>query len=149
MSRARLNVYLEDEHLRRLEEVATLKGVSKSSIVAASLATYFSPERSAAVTRRLDALSRHLERLERDQTILLETVALWIRHQLAVTAPVPEALQDAARAQGRARFADFLGQLARHLQRGGSLVRDVWQEIDPPPSGGEFAAVPTREGPLP
>src|SRR5690348_2557143 len=102
MSRARLNVYLEDEHLRRLEEIAALKGISKSSIVAAALATQFSPERGAAVTRRLDALSRHLERLERDQTILLETVALWIRHQLAVTATVPEALQDAARAQGRA-----------------------------------------------
>ena len=147
MSRARLNVYLEDEHLRRLEEIAALKGISKSSIVAAALATNFSPERGAAVTRRLDALSRHLERLERDQIILLETVALWVRHQLAVTAPVPEALQDAARAQGRARFADFLSQLARHLQRGGSLVREVWQEIDPLSSGGE-AAGPTREGPL-
>ena len=148
MSRARLNVYLEDEHLRRLEEVAALKGISKSSIVAAALATYFSPERSAAVTRRLDALSRQFERLERDQTILLETIALWIRHQLAVTAPVPEALQDAARAQGRARFADFLNQLVRHLQRGGSLVREVWHEIDPPSSGGEAAPVTTREGPL-
>lgn len=147
MSRARLNVYLEDEHLRRLEEIAALKGISKSSIVAAALATNFSPERGAAVTRRLDALSRHLERLERDQIILLETVALWVRHQLAVTAPVPEALQDAARAQGRARFADFLSQLARHLQRGGSLVREVWQEIDPPSSAGE-ATGPTREGPL-
>jgi hypothetical protein len=148
VSRARLNVYLEDEHVRRLEEIAALKGISKSSIVATALSMHFSPERSAAVTRRLDALSRHLEQVERDQTILLETVALWIRHQLAVTASVPEALQDAARAQGRARFADFLNQLARHLQRGGSLVREVWQEIDPPPSRGESAAVPTRDGPL-
>ena len=148
MSRARLNVYLEDEHLRRLEEVAAVKAISKSSIVAAALATYFSPERSAAVTRRLDTLSRQFERLERDQTILLETVALWIRHQLAVTPPVPEALQDAARAQGRARFADFLSQLARHLQRGGSLVREARQEIDPPSAGGESGPMPTREGPL-
>ncbi len=135
MSRTRLNVFLEREHARRLEELATLKNVSKSGIVAAALAAYLSPDgpnqRNAAIARRLDTLSRQFDRLERDQAVLLETTALWIRHQLAVTAPVPEGMQDAARAQGRARFADFVSQLARHLQRGGSMVKEVWQEIAP------------------
>ncbi len=63
--------------------------------------------------------------LERDQTILIETLALFIRYHLSVTTPVPEAHQEAARAQGRARFQQFIEQLARHLQRGGSLVKDV------------------------
>jgi hypothetical protein len=103
--------------------------------VAAAVAAYVSPEgpnqRNATLGRRLDAISRQFDRLERDQTVLLETMALWIRHQLAVSSPVPEGLQDAARAQGRARFADFMAQLARHLQRGGSLVTEVWQEITP------------------
>ena len=135
MSKARLNIFLEPDHANRLDELATLKGVSKSGIVATAVSAYLSPEgpsqRSATICRRLDALSRQIERLERDQTILLETIALWIRHQLAVGSPVPEGLQDAARAQGRARFADFTAQLARHLQRGGSLVSEVWQEISP------------------
>jgi predicted transcriptional regulator len=135
VSKARLNVFLEPDHASRLDELATLKGVSKSGIVATAVSAYLSPEgpnqRSATICRRLDALSRQIERLERDQTILLETIALWIRHQLAVGSPVPEGLQDAARAQGRARFADFTAQLGRHLQRGGSLVSEVWQEISP------------------
>ena len=135
MSRTRLNIFLEGEHARRLDELATLKNVSKSGIVAAALAAYFSPDgpnqRNAAIARRLDTLSRQFDHLERDQAVLLETTALWIRHQLAVTTPVSEGMQDAARAQGRARFADFVAQLARHLQRGGSLVKDVWQEIAP------------------
>ncbi len=135
MSRARLNIFLEPEHASRLDELAALKNVSKSGIVAAALAAYFSPDgpnqRNVAISRRLDTLSRQFERLERDQAVLLETTALWIRHQLAVTAPVPEGMQDAARAQGRARFADFVTQLARHLQRGGSFVGDVWHEIAP------------------
>lgn len=135
MSRTRLNIFLEPSHARRLEELATLKGLSKSGIVAAALAAYLSPEdapqRTAAVARRLDAISRQFERLERDQTVLIETVALWVRHQLAVSAPIAESLLEAARAQGRARFADFTAQLARHLQRGGSLVQEVWHEISP------------------
>ena len=135
MSRARLNIFLEPDHARRLEELATLKGISKSGIIAASIAAYLSPDaphqQGINLGRRLDALSRQIDRLERDQAVLLETVALWVRHQLAVSTPVPEGLQDAARAQGRARFADFVAQLARHLQRGGSLVGDVWREIAP------------------
>lgn len=135
MSRRRLNIFLEPAHASRLDALAAAKAISKSSIIAAALSAYLSAEgpndRIAGVGRRLDALSRQFDHLERDQTILVETLALWIRHQLSATTPIPEGLQDAARAQGRARFADFVTQLARHLQRGGSLVRTVWQEITP------------------
>jgi hypothetical protein len=46
---------------------------------------------------------------------------------------VPESHQDAARAQGRARFEQFVEQLARHLQKGDSLVRGL-RDTDVPPS---------------
>lgn len=135
MSRARLNVFLEREHAQRLEELAVVKGVSKSGIIAAALASFLSPDggdrREAAMARRLDRLSQQYERLERDQTILIETLALFIRHNLAVTAPIPEAHQEAARAQGRLRFDQFIEQLARHLQRGHRLVKDVVEEAMP------------------
>jgi len=118
-----------------------MKRMSKSGIIAAALASYLSPEgadrREVMTARRLGQLSHQFERLERDQAILIETVALFVRHQLAVTQPIPEAHQDAARAQGRARFEQFIEQLARHLQRGHSLVRDVFQEIAPVQGVGE------------
>ena len=47
---------------------------------------------------------------------------------------MPEAHQEAARAQGRARFEQFIEQLGRHLLRGRSLVKDVVEEIQPDPS---------------
>jgi hypothetical protein len=135
VSCARINVFVEPDHAKRLGELATMKRMSKSAIVAAALASYLSPEgadrREMLVARRLDKLSHQFERLERDQAILIETVALFVRHQLAVGVPIPESHQDAARAQGRARFEQFVEQLARHLQRGHSLVRDVFQEIAP------------------
>ncbi|MDR6841300.1 CopG family transcriptional regulator [Pseudoxanthomonas sacheonensis] len=142
MSRARLNVFLEREHAQRLEELSAMKGLSKSGIIAAALASFLSPDggdrREAAMARRLDRLSQQFERLERDQTILIETLALFIRHNLAVTAPIPEAHQEAARAQGRFRFEQFIEQLARHLQRGQRLVKDVIEEATP--GEGEFFA---------
>ena len=118
----RLNVFLQLEHAYQLCEVAAAKGVSKSSLVATALTNFLSPEiaeaRELAATRRLEKLMRQFESLERDQTILMETLALFIRHYLATTAPIAAEYQEAARAQGRARFEQFIEQLGRHLQRG-------------------------------
>ena len=131
----RMNLFIQPEHARRLDELATKKGVSKSSIVAAALASWLSPDagdqREAATAKRLDRLSRQFERLERDQNIQIETLALFVRYFLTVSTPVPEAHQEAAKAQGKARFEQFIEQLARHLLRGRSLVKDVIEEIQP------------------
>src|SRR3546814_18069390 len=79
----RSNLVIQPEHAKRLDELAAKKGVSKSSIVAAALASWLSPDaadqREAAVAKRLDRLSRQAERLERDQNIQIETLALFIR----------------------------------------------------------------------
>lgn len=132
--RTRLNVYLERTHAQQLREYSTVKGVSQSAIVAAALTTFLSPElqerREALLTRRLDRLAQLFERLERDQTIVVETLALFIRYELSVSPAIPEAQQEAVRAQGKARFDKFIEQLARHLQRGGSIVKDLQSERD-------------------
>ena len=144
MSQYRLNLFIQPEHAKRLEELAAKKGVSKSSIVAAALASWLSPDagdqREAAIAKRLDRLSRQAERLERDQNIQIETLALFIRYFLTVSTPVPEAHQDAARAQGKVRFEQFVEQLGRHLLRGRSLVRDVVEELHPDPMQMDDAA---------
>jgi hypothetical protein len=69
MSQHRLNLFIQPEHARRLDELAAAKGVSKSSIVAAALASWLSPDagdqREAAIAKRLDRLSRHAEQIGR------------------------------------------------------------------------------------
>nr|CUV27730.1 CopG domain protein DNA-binding domain protein [Ralstonia solanacearum] len=135
MTQARLNLFIQPDHAKRLDELAAKKGVSKSSIVAAALASWLSPDagdqREAATAKRLDRLSRQFDRLERDQNILIETLALYVRYYLTVSTPVPEAHQEAAKAQGKARFEQFIEQLGRHLLRGRSLVKEVVEEIQP------------------
>ena len=148
MTRARLNIFLEPAHAKRLDELAAAKDLSKSSIIAAALAAFIAPDagerREAMIGKRLDRLSHQFERLERDQNILIETVALYVRYYLTVSTPVPEAHQEAVRAQGRARFEQFIEQLGRHLMRGRSLVKDVHQELypeqSPPTDSGEAGA---------
>ncbi|MEO9228789.1 MAG: CopG family transcriptional regulator [Devosia sp.] len=139
MTRTRLNIFIEPDHAKRLEQLAAHKGVSKSAVIAAALASFLSPDtadqREAAIAKRLDRLSRQFDRLERDQSILIETVALYVRYFLTVSIPVPQTQQDAARAQGRARYEQFVEQLARHLQRGRSLVKEVHEEAFPDSSG--------------
>lgn len=151
MSLSRINVYLERDHDLRLKDLCGMRGLSKSSVVAAALASFLSPEgadrREAAIARRLDKLTNQFERLNRDQTILIETIALFIRYQLSITAPFPRVQQEAVRAIGKARFQQFIEQLARHLQQGGSLVKDVSEEICP--SEEEFHGEPSGERPSP
>lgn len=149
MSRTRLNIFVEPEHAKRLEDLAAHRGVSKSSVIAAALASFLSPDggdqREAAMAKRLDRLSRQFDRLERDQNVLIETVALYVRYFLTVSIPVPEGQQDAARAQGRARYVQFIEQLARHLQRGRSLVREVHDDLATEVSGASHAPIADSE----
>jgi hypothetical protein len=150
MSRTRLNIFIEADHATRLGQLAAHKGVSKSAVIAAALASFLSPDaadqREAAMGKRLDRLSRQFDRLERDQGILIETVALYIRYFLTVSLPVPEGQQDAARAQGRARYAQFIEQLARHIQRGRSLVREIHEEVAPDDLASQATTTEHKEG---
>lgn len=150
MSRTRLNIFIEPDHAKRLDQLAAHKGVSKSAVIAAALASFLSPDaadqREAAMGKRMDRLSRQFDRLERDQGILIETVALYIRYFLTVSLPVPEGQQDAARAQGRARYTQFIEQLARHIQRGRSLVREAHEELAPDDLASQATTPEHKEG---
>lgn len=157
MSRTRLNIFIEPDHAKRLDQLAAHKGVSKSAVIAAALASFLSPDdgdqREAAMAKRLDRLSRQFDRLERDQNVLIETVALYVRYFLTVSLPVPEGQQEAVRAQGRMRYAQFIEQLGRHIQRGRSLVREVHEDISPadlsaPVAGDGPPSTPPQENDL-
>jgi hypothetical protein len=129
MRKARLSVYLDPDTLAQLTELADRKHQSKSLIAEAAIISFLTPDdadrREAAVTRRLDLLTRQGERLERDISIAAETLALFIRFWLTVTPPLPESAQVAAQAKGRERFESFLQTLGRRLAKGQSVLREV------------------------
>lgn len=131
--RDRLNVYFELATAKALEELAIRRRVSKSAIVDAAVASFLSPDgadrREAAYTRRLDRLTRQVERLERDQTIALEALGLFIRAWLTATPPLADSAQASAQAKGRERYESFIETLGRRVQQGRSLAKEVLDDI--------------------
>lgn len=129
----RHHLYLDDELTERLEALAAKPGASKSAIVADALRAFITRgaaiEIDPVIKARLDKVSRTLARLERDQQVVLETLGLFIRYQLTVTAPLPESEQAAARAVGQDRFQHFIDQVGRRLAAGKSVTTDVLARV--------------------
>ena len=129
MKKACLSVYLDPAVLTQVTELAERKKESRSLIVEAAILSFLTPDdadrRDATIIRRLDLLTRHSERLERDLSVTAETLALFIRFWLTVTPSLPESAQEAAQAKGRERFELFLDALGRRLTKGKGFLREV------------------------
>ena len=132
VKKQRLNVYFDPALSSDLDALAARRKVSKSQIVEAALAAFLSPDaadqREAAITRRLDRLTRAVERLERDVTIGNEALSLFVKFWLTTTPPLPDTMRAAAQATGRERYDGFVEALGRRLAKGGTLAKEVAEE---------------------
>lgn len=137
----RHHLYLDKALSARLDELAARPGSSKSAIVADALRAWLDRQAAGELDTmlqvRLDRLSRNLERIERDQEILLESLALFIRFHFTVIPSLPEAEQKAARVLGQDRFESFIEQVARRLAEGKRLSRQVLDRQAAKPEGGQ------------
>ena len=133
--RTRMNVYLPPYLMQKVANLADQKGLSRSAIIEAAVASFLSPDGSdrmeAAVTRRLDRLTRQVQRLERDVNVSAETLAMYVRFWLMVTPPLPDDAQSAAQIKGRERFEGFVQTLGRRLQKGKSFIREIPTDVSP------------------
>src|ERR1700730_2372376 len=89
----RISLTLADEVADRLELASKRPGANRSAIVDAALACFLNPEpgtsSNPALLRRLEFISRQLDRLDRDVRIVTETLGLYVRYYLTVTPPLP------------------------------------------------------------
>jgi hypothetical protein len=133
MQKHKVTAYLDAGVARDLAALAARRRVPVTRIVEAAVASFLSPDGAdqteAALTRRLDRLTRTMERLERDQEITGEALALFIRFWLTTTPPMPDALREAAQAKGRERYGNFVETLARRLAKGTTLSRELTREV--------------------
>ena len=134
MRKERLSVYLEPEIMKALTSYADRRDRSLSLVAEAAIASFVTPDETerqeAALTSRLDRLNRSQERLERDQSIALETLALFVRHWLTVMPSAQDAHQEAARAKGGERYDAFVEALGRRLARGSVFRKEISEELD-------------------
>lgn len=121
MARIRHQFYLSEGLSERLDALATAPGATKSAILADAVEAWLARRASHALDdrfgQRLDRLTYALGRIERNGHILLETLALFVRYELAIHAPLAE--NDAAgRAIARERFNAFVTQVSRQIASG-------------------------------
>lgn len=153
----RINVYLEDHVAAQLALLCKRPGANKSRIVSDALDQFLNPDQGAesfeALTRRLDRMSRSQERMDRNLSVTLETLALFIRYFLTITPPLSGSDQAHAHALGKERFEQFVAQVGRRLARDQNLLSEVLEtlaETRPDlfmidPDGGAGSAEPNRK----
>jgi hypothetical protein len=131
--KVRQNLYIDREIAEALDALARKPGGNKSRIVNDALATWLARRASKQVDDllkpRLDRISRDVALARRDIDVLLESLALFIRYQLTVTAPLPEA-DTAALAVGSERFQRFVTQLGRQIAAGKRSLRGAHYETE-------------------
>jgi predicted transcriptional regulator len=126
----------------KLADFAARKRVPQALVVEAALASHLSPDGAdrleAALARRLDRMTRHLERIERHVDISNEALAVFVRFWLTSTPSLPDATLAAAQTKGRDRYERFVEALGRRLSRGRKLSDEISQDIDAEtPTGGQ------------
>lgn len=153
----RINVYLEDHVAAQLALLCKRPGANKSRIVSDALDRFLNPDQGAetfeALTRRLDRMSRAQERMDRNLSVTLETLALFIRYFLTITPPLSGSDQAHAHALGRERFEQFVAQVGRRLARDQNLLSEVLETLADTrpdlfmidPDGGDANAEPNRK----
>ncbi len=121
-SKPRHNLHLDEDLTRRLAAVASKPGMSKAGVIAAALRSYLDKEGADVLDHllqtRLNRLSGQLDRLERDQRIVVQTLAEFVRHHFLVTAAPPESELASRRAQAEARYQSFIETVGRQLAAG-------------------------------
>jgi len=121
VEKVRHQLFLPRSLSDRLEALAARPGASKSAILADAVAAWLDrrgmSELDDRFGLRLDRMSKALGRIERDGQVILETLALFIRFELAIQTPLAEN-DHAGRALGAKRFEAFVTQVGRQVSSG-------------------------------
>jgi hypothetical protein len=121
MEKVRHQLFLPKPLSDRLEALAAKPGASKSAILVDAVSAWLSRRGASELEDRfairLDRLTQAIGRVDRDTHVILETLALFIRFELAIQTPLAE--NDAAgRALGAKRFEAFVTQVGRQVSTG-------------------------------
>jgi len=119
--RVRYQLFLPLRLSAKLEELAARPGATKSAILTDAVQAWLTRRGTSEIEdrfgHRLDRMSMALGRIERDGHILLESLALFVRYELAIHPPLADG-DEAGHALGRERFEAFVAQVGRQLAAG-------------------------------
>ncbi len=121
----RVNVRLSHKAHALLEEMTLKPGVHKSAVLEAAFWAYVDPETAkesdGIILKRLNQVDLRLNSIERDSSIVLETLGQFVLYWLTRTDPLPDGERDVAHRLGQRRFDYFVDQVATKLGASGGL----------------------------
>ncbi|MFG1283189.1 CopG family transcriptional regulator [Xanthobacter autotrophicus] len=130
--KAQISVYLDPATMGLLADYAARRDQPQSLIAEAAIASFLSPDaaeqREATIAKRFDQLDRRMARLERDLSISVETLAVFVRFWLATTPALAEPVAQAARAKAGERYEAFVAALGRRLAKGPRLAQEIAED---------------------
>lgn len=153
----KVSLRLRPQLFQRLEAAAQSQNLTKTAVVEAALARFLSlkPQcnEETKVLRQFELMGQKLERIERDLSLVNETVALHARYHLTMAPPMPQAQQRAACILGLERFEVFAAQVAMRVGLGTPLMRETIDRLGAPtphrvalrPAGGALVGTPASE----
>ena len=125
VGKVRHQLFLPKALSDRLEALAAKPGASKSSILTDAVTAWLNRRGASELEDRfairLDRMTQAIGRVDRDTHVILETLALFIRFELSIQAPLAENDQ-AGRALAAKRFEAFVQQVGRQVAAGRRIL---------------------------
>jgi len=113
-----------------LKRVSAQRGVPECAIVEAALKTFLSQtEHEAVIAKRLNRLQRQYERIHRDQRVLIETLATFVKVYLAHTPAIPEEKKKEMEKKAGIRFDRFVQILSRTFENSDSFLAQMDEKV--------------------
>lgn len=132
-SKIRHQFYLPDALSAKLEALATTPGTSKTSILSDALTAWFDRAGAQEIDERFgprfDRLSRSIERTEQKLDLVIETLGLFVQHQLTITAHQPPFDRETGQL-GLERYRQFSDQVGRQLAKSRSFASEPIKSKD-------------------
>lgn len=124
-----IRTYLDHDLARAVSREANAQNRSESSLIAEAVRARFAAAGDGAAKasgetqkRQLARLEARIDKMQRDQALMKETLFLFVRVWLEHNPPVDEALVESVAASAEARFERFLDLVAQGLQPGRSIA---------------------------
>lgn len=145
MNKESLQAYVAREVKLRLKDyVGRGRGRTLSSVIEAALIAYFDDATdSETLYRRLDRQTRLMGKITRDQELLNEAFAVFVKLWFAHTPRIPETERDAAQRVAAQRFEQYVAHVAHEFAGGHRFIDDLATDLPvtvPAPPGHAGAA---------
>ncbi len=124
-----IRTYLEPDLAREVSRAARAQGRSESSLIAEVLRARFAADSAGAANasaegqkRQLNRLETRVDKVQRDQALMKESLFVFVRVWLEHNPPIDDAVAESIAASAEARFERFLDLVAQGLSPGRSIA---------------------------